>query len=484
TGRIQRFANRIAGRFAQCCSSRARLRRMLILTAVAGSFALGGCVPSSAPKAASDANSAERPMRVAPITPGKKTIVRTVELPGRTEAYEVTPLYANVTGYVTKVAVDIGDRVTGPRQGDEKNSRQGGDERVSHEGMVLCEVHVPELEEQMAEKKAGIELVKSVVAQAEAGVKVAEAGLASAEARVAEARATVAREEALFNRWQSEYQRVERLASTGAVTQKVAEETRAQLSAADAARQEVTAKIAAVEALQNEARAALEKAKADVEAEKSHQAVAVAEERRVAALLTYTKIRAPFDGVVVQRGVHTGHLVTAGGDNRSAPLLTIMRTDPLRVIIDIPETDAVLVTQKTKVELRVPSLPSRAYAGTITRSSWSLDETSRTLHAEIDLPNPNDEWRPGLYLQAKLTVAEIPDAVAIPKTAVVTEDKQTYCYIVTPEHRIERRAVALGIQAGNEVEVRSGLDGSEQLIGSNPSAFREGQTVEVVAPAK
>ncbi|MGN6543539.1 MAG: hypothetical protein ACTHK7_00705, partial [Aureliella sp.] len=162
TGRTNRFANSLAKR----SSSHARLRRMLLLTAIAGSFAIAGCIPSNAQKAASDASSAERPMRVAPITPGKKTIVRTIELPGRTEAYEVTPLYANVTGYVTKVAVDIGDRVTGPHHGDEKDSEKRGDEKDGKEGMVLCEVHVPELEEQMAEKKAGIELVKSVVAQA------------------------------------------------------------------------------------------------------------------------------------------------------------------------------------------------------------------------------------------------------------------------------------------------------------------------------
>lgn len=446
------------------------LAAAMSLAGLASTLALCGCTPSGANhQSATDTASSDRPMRVTPLVPGRKTLVRTIELPGRTEAFEVTPLYANVTGYVTKVSVDIGDQVTAPGEGDE--------------GMILCEVFVPELQEQLAEKTAGIERVRAEIAQAEAGVQVAEAGVASAKAHVTEARATAAREEALYSRWQSEYDRVQRLASTGAVTQKVAEETKAQLGAADAARQEVTAKIAAVEALQHEAQAALEKAKADVQAEKSRLAVAIAEQRRVAATLTYTHIRAPFDGVVVQRGVHTGHLVTAGNHQNATPLLTIMRADPLRVIIDIPESDAVHVTQKTKVELRVPSLPTRSYAGTITRSSWSLDETSRTLHAEIDLPNPSDEWRPGLYLQAKLTVAEIPDAVAIPKTAVLIVDKQTYCYCITPEQRIERRAIALGIQAGNEVEVRSGLDGTEQIIASNAGAFREGQVVEVVAPA-
>lgn len=451
-----------------------KLKSLFCLLAAAGLFmgiaSSGGCVPQS-PSAndSEDANSAARPMRVTPITPGRKTLVRTIELPGRTEAFEVTPLYANVTGYVASVNVDIGDHVVAPGEGKE--------------GTVLCQVVVPELQEQLAEKTAGVEQVKAEVTQAEAGVKLAEAVVASAKARVAEARASAAREEAQFARWQSEYERVNRLAGAGVITQKVAEETKSEMDAADAARQEVTAKIAAVEAQHLETLASLDKAKADLQAERSRLAVATAEERRVAAMFAYTTLRAPYDGVVVDRRVHTGHLVRAAGDRGEGPLLTIMRIDPLRVIVDIPETDAVHVTEKTKVELRVPSLPTQSYVGTISRSSWSLDANSRTLKAEIDLPNPDGRWRPGLYLQAKLTVAELPDVVAIPKTAILTTDKQTFCYCIGADDRVERRAITLGIQAGGEFEVLSGLDGTERLIGSNPSAFREGQSVEVV-PAK
>ncbi|MGN6133788.1 MAG: efflux RND transporter periplasmic adaptor subunit [Aureliella sp.] len=442
---------------------------------IAAGFLLGavlqsGCTPQSqANLGAEESSAAGRPMRVTPITPGRKSLVRTIDLPGRTEAFEVTPLYANVTGYVSSVNVDIGDHVKAPGNGQE--------------GTILCQVVVPELQEQLAEKTAGVDQVKAEVAQAEAGVKLAQAVVASAEARVQEARASAAREEALFSRWQSEYDRVKRLASSGVVTQKVAEETKSEMDAADASRQEVTAKISAVEAQHRETQASLDKAKADLTAEQARLAVAMAEQRRLAAMLAYTTLHAPYDGIVVERRVHTGHLVSAGGNREEGPLLTIMRIDPLRVIVDIPETDAVHVTEKTKVELRVPSLPTQSYVGTISRSSWSLDANSRTLKAEIDLPNPDGQWRPGLYLQAKLTVAELSDVVAIPKSAILTTDKQTYCYVIGPDDRVERRSVALGLQAGSEFQVLSGLDGTERLIGSNPSAFREGQAVEIV-PAK
>jgi HlyD family secretion protein len=408
------------------------------------------------------------PIRVTPIQPERKTLVRTVELPGRAEAYEVAALHAKVTGYVVKMPVDIGDAIRGP-QGD-----QPGD--------ALCELLVPELKEELAQKAATVDQTKAEVLQADAGVKVAEAVVRSAEARVLEARASVAREEAHYARWQSEFERVAQLAETGALTRKVADETRAQLDAADAARKEVTARIASVEALLQESSAGLEKAKADAVAVRSQLAVAEAEQRRLSAMLDYAVIRAPFDGVVVERHVHTGHLIHSGGSGGQKPLLTVMRTDPIRVVVDVPEVDAVRVSPGTKVELRIPSLPGEPHLGTVTRTSWSLNTSSRTMAAEIDVPNADGRWRPGQYVQVKLTVAELENVLSLPKTAIITQDKQTYCFAIGADDKVVRLPVSLGLQAGNEFEIRDGLTGDERVIGVNASAFREGQTVEIAAP--
>jgi len=408
--------------------------------------------------------------RVTVIVPERKTLVRTIELPGRAEAFEVAPLFAKVTGYVTKIPVDIGDRIRGPHD-DEP-------------GTVLCELLVPELREELAQKAATVTQRRAEVEQADAGVKLADAGVRSAAARVQEAQASVAKEEAQFSRWKSEFERVVQLAESGAVTRKVADETRAQLDAADAGRKEVAARIASVEALAQEAQAGLEKARADVVAIRSQLAVAEAEQRRLAAMLDFAVIRAPFDGVVVERNVHTGHLVTAGSSGGQQPLLVVMRIDPVRVIVDIPETDAVHVAAGTKVELRIPSLPGDPLIGTITRTGWSLNETSRTLSAEIDVPNAEGRWRPGQYVHVKITVAELPDAISLPKTAIITIDKQTYCLTVDADNQVVRRPISFGLQAGSDFEIRDGLTGDERVIAVNPSAFREGQTVEIAEPAK
>ncbi len=416
-----------------------------------------------------DTSGSQAPARATVIPPQRKPLVRLVELPGRVEAYEVTPLHAKATGYVVKIPVDVGDPIRGPHG--------------AQPGTLLCELQVPELKEELAQKGAAVEQARAEVLQSHASVKVAEAAAKSASAKVTEARAAVEREESVYVRWQSEFQRISQLAESGAVTKKLADETRAQRDAADAGRKEVAARIASVEAQQQEVAADLEKAKADVVAAGSRLAVAEADARRVAAMVDYTLIRAPFDGVVVERNVHTGHLVQAGAGNQK-PLLTVMRIDPVRVIIDVPEIDAVHVTPKTRVEIKIPSIPGSSFVGTITRSSWSLNTTSRTMSAEIHLPNREGNWRPGQYVQAKLTTAEVANCLSLPKTAVVIQDKQTYCFSVDGNGKVVRLPVSLGLQAGPDVEIREGLTGSERIISVNAGAFREGQVVEATTASK
>ena len=210
-------------------------------------FLLGGCGRSGTHNV--ESASGLPPIRVTTVQPQRKTLVRTVELPGRAEAYEFAPLCAKVTGYVQKVPVDIGDLIQGPK--------------ADTPGSILCELLVPELNEELAEKVAAIAQTKAEVLQVDAQEKVSEAAVLSAEAAIREADATVAKAEAWYTRWQSEYQRMAELAKSGAVTKKVADETKSELGAADAARKEITAKIAVVTAAHQEAIARLEKAKAD-----------------------------------------------------------------------------------------------------------------------------------------------------------------------------------------------------------------------------
>ena len=89
-----------------------------------------------------------------------------------------------------------------------------------------------------------------------------------------------------------------------------------------------------------------------------------------------------------------------------------------------------------------------------------------------------------MYVQAKVTVAELKDVFSLPRLAIITHDKQTYCQTVGADGKVARRAVSLGLHAGPEVEIREGLTGDEQVITVNANTFREGQTVEIAAPTK
>jgi RND family efflux transporter MFP subunit len=252
------------------------------------------------------------------------------------------------------------------------------------------------------------------VEQAHKALAAADATPASAQAQVAEARAGMSRAQALYDRWQSEANRITGLVQTGVIDAQTRDETQNQFRAAEAGRTEVAAKVTSAEAAVTKARADRDKAGADVAAAEARRDVARAEVRRLAALLGYTRLTAPYDGVVTRRAVDTGDFLSAPGKQG---VFTVARLDPVRVAIQVPEADAGLVHEGLPVRVTVQALGAPELTGTITRTSWSLEPGSRTLRAEADLPNPDGRLRPGMYVYARVT-SELPAALAVPAAAV------------------------------------------------------------------
>src|SRR5262249_51466530 len=166
-------------------------------------------------------------------------------------------------------------------------------------------------------------------------------------------------------------------------------------------------------------------AAADVTAARERLEVAKADVGRVEALLGYTKITAPYDGVVTRRSVNTEDFV--GSDK--AALFSVARTDPVRVVVQVPEADAGLVAPGQDVTCGVRGLEGRPPVGKVRRTSWSREPGSRTLWTEIDLPNPKGAFRPGMYVYARLT-AELPPAWAVPAAAVAKIGDESVMYLV------------------------------------------------------
>jgi RND family efflux transporter MFP subunit len=409
-------------------------------------------------------------MRVTPIRPERKTLVRWTEQPGQIQAYEETPIYAKVAGYVEKMHVDIGDSVTGPQLDDAG--------KIVQQGQLLVELSVPELHEELLQKEAAIGEAQAQVKQAAAAIKVARSAESSARAKVEETEAVLEQTQADYEFAESEFVRLKKLADRGAVTREVAEEKQKLFRAADSLRTQTRAKIASARALVLEKQAQVEKAQADLEAAEKHQAATEADLAHTKALLGYTAIHAPYDGVVTARNVHTGWLVQPGLGSGGKPLLNVAQTRVMRIFVDVPELDA-LIPDGSEAQVRIPSYPSDTHKGVVTRTSFMLDAGSRTLRAEVDLKNEEGKLRPGMYAYARLKVAERKDALSLPKTALLAAERKTYCFTVGDDGEIQKTPVEPGIRAGDDVEIVSGLSGDEQVIGVNVSAFREGQKVQV-----
>ena len=412
--------------------------------------------------------------KVATTKPAKKTITQKTIQPGQIEAFSTTPIHAKVAGYVDQLKVDIGDRVKGPVRDAEG--------KLIEPGQLLAVLSAPELEEEFNQKEAMVEQVRAEVLQSESAIKVAMSMQESATAGVEETVAGQQRANAQYSRWKSEYDRMQALAEAKTITPKLAEETELQFKSAQASQSEANAKLKSAKAVESEAAVAVEKAQADLQATKAHLKVAEADRDRVAALREYLQIRAPFDGIITERSIDAGHLVQAARSSTDQPLFVLIQADTVRLFIDVPEAEASLVETGRPAKITVSAMGNAAFDGIVARTGWALQTGTRSLKCEIDVPNPDGKLRPGMYAQVELTVAERADALTVPKSAVVVKDGQSFCVTVTAEGSILRRPVQTGIRSATDVEILSGLDGTEDILSANAAAFSDGQKVEKASP--
>jgi len=206
---------------------------------------------------------------------------------------------------------------------------------------------------------------------------------------------------------------------------------------------------------------------------------AKAEVQRDQTLLAYTHITAPFDGVVTHRYADPGSLIQAGtaSDTQSMPLVCVSDNYHLRLDFPVPVSNVKDIQIGNQVEVRVESLKGKPFTGIISRSTQKVDEDTRTMITEIDVPNPKLELVPGMWATVVLKVERRPQALAVPNEAIST-DKKNSVYIVTSEQEIEERPVTLGMETAGKYEVIAGLkEGDLVMIGAR-SKVKPGQKVE------
>jgi HlyD family secretion protein len=310
------------------------------------------------------------------------TATQIVEQSGQIEAEKMIALYARVAGYVKARHVDIGDEVK--------------------KGQLLAEVSVPELDEELRQKEATVELAQACVVVAERGRDAAKANVERAEAAVSQAEAVHARAQGALRRWSSERERAQKLQHGDAIAASEVDCIREQFQKATTVVAETTAARRMARADHKARLAELAGAQASVSAAQAKHRSARADRDRTAQMVAFARITAPFDGVVTFRGIEVGQLV--GPLPGSTPLFNVVHTRRMRVLVDVPESAAASVCKGMKAEVRVGVLGEYALVGEVTRTSWALDSRTRTMRTQVELDNHDGLLRPGMSATVRLTL--------------------------------------------------------------------------------
>ena len=208
-------------------------------------------------------------------------------------------------------------------------------------------------------------------------------------------------------------------------------------------------------------------------------AAARAETEKYQSLVGYTKITAPFDGIVTRRYADPGALIQAGTSSETQAKSLLRISDNYRLRLDFPVTvDFVKDIQVgAPVEVRVDSLDGRDFTGTISRFAEDVNEETRKMTTEIEVTNQDLQLVPGMYATVILKVEKHANALAVPIEAVGTGKTPTVL-VVNHNNEIEERTIKLGLEMPDKYEVLSGLEEGDFVIIGNRSAFQAGMKVE------
>ena len=346
----------------------------------------------------------------------KKSLGRNITLSSELVPFQEIEVYAKESGYVKKLMVDYGTHVKA--------------------GQVMAILEIPELEEQLQQDQAEVK---------------------NATNQVSRAQHELARYQAQYQALHLQYTRLNGVfqSQPGIVAQQEVDDAQGKDLAASSQ----------VDAGQS----ALEAAQSQVAATKAKLA-------RDQTLFDYSKITAPFTGVVTERYANLGTLVQAGTTSTQAmPIVKLSEDDLFRLVIPVPESYVHFIRVGDPVDVHVPSL-DRTFPGTVARFSSGVREDTRTMHTEVDVKNKGGSLVPGIYAQADLTLEHRDDVPTIPLQALNHEGEKTTAFVVS-NGQIEDRAVSLGIQTATDAEVVNGLKEGEEVVVSDRGGLKPGDRV-------
>ena len=340
----------------------------------------------------------------------------TFTLPGTVSAFDQATLFARATGFVAERRVDIGSRV---KKGD-----------------LLVRIAAPDLDQQLAQANA-------MLVQNQAALQQANAQVQQAKSNVDLANVTNGR--------------TSQLAGQGWETRQNADNTRLGLDGS---------------------RASLGAAQAAVQAAQANLAAQYANVQRLQQLTAYENVTAPFDGVITSRSVDTGDLVSDGNGSGNT-LFTLVRDDMVRVQVSVPQSGAIGISDGLQARVHVAELPGRVFTGKVARSAVALAAASRTMQAEVDVPNPEGVLRPGLYVTVEIGIPRSAPGIVVPSEAIVFNGQGLRVAVVKDDNTLAFQDVTIYRDFGASVELRGGLRGGERVALSPPAGLEDGAKVKL-----
>jgi RND family efflux transporter MFP subunit len=348
----------------------------------------------------------------------KKSLGRQITLASELVPFQEIDVYAKESGYVKKLLVDYGTHVKA--------------------GQTMAVLEIPELEAQLQEDEAEIN---------------------NAANQVTRTQHELARYQAQYKALHLQYTRLNGVfeSQPGIVAQQEVDDAQGKDLAAQS---QVDAGHAALDAAQSQLGASKAKLAHDQ------------------TLFDYSRITAPFSGIVTQRYANLGTLVQAGtgSSTQALPIARLSQDDLFRLVIPVPESYVRFIRVGDRVDVRVPSL-NRIFPGKVARFAVDVREDTRTMHTEVDVKNPDHLLVPGLYADADLTLEHKEGIPTVPLQAVNHEGNKTTVFVVDSSNLLVDRPVELGLQTATDAEIVSGLQEGEEVVVSDRSGLKPGARV-------
>jgi RND family efflux transporter MFP subunit len=410
---------------ARCTGEPRHLRGPLALICAAAvlSVSLIGCAKADDTSANNPANAP----RVGVVKVARHDLASDLEISSEFEPFQEINVYAKVSGYIQKLYVDWGTHVK--------------------QGQLLAVLEIPELQQQLQ--------------QDEAAVRRSDQDLSRA------------REE--LNRAESSY--------------KVAHLSYTRLADVQKSRPELVAQqeVDVAQGKDVEASAGVSAAKDSLAASEQGLLSAKAALEKDKAMYGYARITAPFDGVVTKINAYTGALLPAGtaSSNSDSALCRLSQNNLLRLVIPVPERAVADIREGQELAVSVSAI-KKTFSGKIVRFSDEIDTGTRTMHTEVNVPNPTFELVPGMYASVQIPLHSVKNVLTVPVQAVqAAGNGEGAVLVVNASNRIEKRSVKLGLETAADAEILSGLKEGEMVVFGEQNQYRPDQLVspQIVKPA-